>query len=105
MLCQDLAGDGATARTSLRGGGGSLAQQPAAARLGNDLAIRQNDVTAADREARPPVNLAAVVDRVVRVRLHRAAVDRAAQLRIEDHEVRVAADGDRALPRVEPEQP
>src|SRR5712692_5025113 len=89
----------------LRHGHAALAQQLAAARLGNDLAVLEDDIPSADREARPPADLAAVVDRVVRVGLHRPAVDGAAELRVEYDEVSVTAHGDRPLPRIEPEEP
>jgi AcrR family transcriptional regulator len=57
-------------RGGLRGGGGLAVQPLPAPRLRYYLPVFEGDVAPADREARPAVDLAAVIDRVAGLGLH-----------------------------------
>src|SRR6266851_8837922 len=96
--------DGACCARALRRRRPAATQPLAAPWLRQHLAVLEQDVAAADGKARPAADLPPVVGRVAGPGPHGASVDRAPQLRVEDEQVGVAPDCDRAFARIEPEQ-
>src|SRR6266540_2267379 len=83
---------------SLRAGCAACRESPGS-RPGTHLAVRESDLPAKQRDRGPTGDVAAFIRVVVAGRVHLARVDRSPPGGIEDHQIRVGADGDGALAR------
>src|SRR3954453_14846278 len=82
-------------------GSGAL-DEPARALAPRELAVPDDDVPTAEHDVRAALDLAALVDRVVDVHVVRLRGDRMPAIRVVDHDVGVATNGDRALLGIHP---